>query len=190
VRTFAIPFYFGSKSGAKSRVKKAQDLNPQHAICPLRRQAFFWPGLTCIGVEPGWLSAQVCRRQADRPRPEGPPPPPQGARPRLQRNQVSDPPCPTDPDPTPDPTPDPDPAIFVSDLQDDNSNFCCFLYFLRFTFWSYIYINCQRLKVIKKSQNSGNRGFSYYFCLIIEGSGARTNGSGRPKNIRIRIRNT
>jgi hypothetical protein len=40
-----------------------------------------------------------------------------------------------------------------------------------------------------------NKGFSYYFCLMIEGSGsgstALTNGSGsgfrRPKNIRIRI---
>jgi hypothetical protein len=42
------------------------------------------------------------------------------------------------------------------------------------------------------SQNSINQGFSYYFCLMIEGSGSR-----RPKNtwirwirIRIRIRNT
>ncbi len=42
------------------------------------------------------------------------------------------------------------------------------------------------------SQNSKNQGFSYYICLMIEGS-----GSGRPKNtwirwirIRIRIRNT
>jgi hypothetical protein len=38
------------------------------------------------------------------------------------------------------------------------------------------------------SQKSKNQGFSYYFCLIIEGSGAgpRTygSGSGRPKNIR------
>ncbi len=57
----------------------------------------------------------------------------------------------------------------------------------------------------KKSQNSMNRGFYYYFCLMIEGSGAgsrsvrHTNGSGsgRPKIIRIlriviriRIRNT
>jgi hypothetical protein len=41
-----------------------------------------------------------------------------------------------------------------------------------------------------------NPGFPSYFCLMIEGSGAGpvplTNGSGsrRPKNIRIRIRNT
>jgi hypothetical protein len=42
------------------------------------------------------------------------------------------------------------------------------------------------------SQNSRNQGFSYYFCLTIEGSGSGfiplTNGSGprRPKNKRIR----
>jgi hypothetical protein len=54
----------------------------------------------------------------------------------------------------------------------------------------------QREKVIKKSQNSRNQGFSYYFCLMIERSGPvpLTNGSRsgfrRPKNIRIRIRNT
>ncbi len=48
-----------------------------------------------------------------------------------------------------------------------------------------------------QSQNSRNQGFSYYFCLMIEGSGSgsipptRRSGSGsrRPKNIWIR-RNT
>jgi hypothetical protein len=44
--------------------------------------------------------------------------------------------------------------------------------------------------VKKKSQNCRNKGFSYCFCLMVEGSGSR-----RPKNtwirwIRIRIRNT
>jgi hypothetical protein len=40
------------------------------------------------------------------------------------------------------------------------------------------------------SQNSRNEGFSYYFCLIIEGSGSgtgsvpRTNGSGSATLIR------
>ncbi len=53
----------------------------------------------------------------------------------------------------------------------------------------------------KKSQNSRNQGFSHYYRLMIEGSGAGsksgtyvvgTDGSGseRPKSIRIRIRNT
>ncbi len=79
-------------------------------------------------------------------------------------------------------------------------------FFCLLLFWRYIY---QRYKVWKKSQSSSNQGFSYYFCLVIEGSGSGsragsiplTNGSGsrRPKNmwiqwigirIRIRIRNT
>ncbi len=55
-------------------------------------------------------------------------------------------------------------------------------------FWRYIYIIFLRWKVIKESQNSRNQGFSYYLCLMIEGSGSvdLTNGSGsrRPKNIR------
>ncbi len=55
----------------------------------------------------------------------------------------------------------------------------------------------------KKSQSSRNQSFSYYFCLVIEGSGSGStplsNGSAsglrRPKNmwirwIRVRIRNT
>ncbi len=87
---------------------------------------------------------------------------------------------------------DPDPAIFVSDLQDVNKKG-----FLLITFGRYIYIIFQRCKVEKKSQNTRNQCFSYYFWLMIEGSGSisLTNGSGfvRPKNIwilRIRIRNT
>ncbi len=48
------------------------------------------------------------------------------------------------------------------------------------------------IKSQKESQYSRNQGFSYYFCMMIEGSGS---GSWRPKNmwirrIRIRIRNT
>ncbi len=63
--------------------------------------------------------------------------------------------------------------------------------------------NFSKIKIQKESQNSRNQGFSYYFCMIIEGSGTipLTSGSGsgswRPKNtwirwirIRIRIRNT
>ncbi len=49
-----------------------------------------------------------------------------------------------------------------------------------------------------KSENNKNQGFSYFFCLMIAGSESGSipliNGSesrsGRPKNIRIRIRNT
>ncbi len=50
----------------------------------------------------------------------------------------------------------------------------------------------------KKLQNSRNQGSSYYFCLMMEGFGAgsgsihltKESGSGRPKNMWIRIRDT
>ena len=62
-----------------------------------------------------------------------------------------------------------------------------------------------KIKSQKESENRRNQGFSYYFCLMIEGSGSGTrsgsipltsgSGSGRPKHIcirwiRIRIHNT
>ncbi len=50
------------------------------------------------------------------------------------------------------------------------------------TFLRYIYVIFLRQKVIGKSENSGNQGFSSCFCW--------TNESGWPKNIRIRIHNT
>ncbi len=40
--------------------------------------------------------------------------------------------------------------------------------------WWHIYIILQGLKVIKKLQNSRNQGFSYYFCLMMEGSWAKS----------------
>jgi hypothetical protein len=80
---------------------------------------------------------------------------------------------------------DPDPAIFVIDLQEANKKL-----FFKSSFSAYYF-----LKV-----NLHLQGFSYYFCLMIEGSGAgfgfipliSRSGSGRPKSmwIRIRIRNT
>jgi hypothetical protein len=93
-----------------------------------------------------------------------------------------------------DPDSDPDPAIFVIALQDANkkliltSFFCLLLFEGAFT----SYFKDKKLK--KKSQYSRNQGFSYYFCLMIGGSGSisLTNGSvsvsRRPKNIRLRIR--
>ncbi len=83
-------------------------------------------------------------------------------------------------------------------------------FFLLITFWSYNDIIFLKIKSHKKSQNSMNQGFSYYFCMMIEASRSRagsgsgsiplTSGSGsgswRSKNlwirwirIRIRIRN-
>ncbi len=72
--------------------------------------------------------------------------------------------------------PDPDPAPFT-DLQDANKK--QFLMFLEGTFTSFLKI---KKKVIQKSQKSRNQSFSYYFCLLTEGSGS---GSRRPKNIQI-----
>ncbi len=58
------------------------------------------------------------------------------------------------------------------------------------------------VKVIRKSQNRRNQVFSYYYCSMMEGSGAGSGarsvlvtngsgcGSGRPKTLRIRIPNT
>ncbi len=83
---------------------------------------------------------------------------------------------------------DPDPAILVLDLQDANkklffSKFFCLLLFLKVNLHHF-----SKIKTIKESQNSGYQGFSYYFCLMIKGSGSGplTNGVGfrRPKNIR------
>ncbi len=98
----------------------------------------------------------------------------------------------------PDSDVDPDPAIFVIDLQSANKKLMFFknrfsaYYFLKehFTLTSYF----SKIKSQKEVTSSRNQGFSYYFCLVIEGSGSRsiplTNGSGsrRPKNIRIRRR--
>jgi hypothetical protein len=55
-----------------------------------------------------------------------------------------------------------------------------------------------KIKSKKKSQNSRNQGFSYYFCLMMEGAGSvfvttdPDADPGGPKNIRVRIwiRNT
>ncbi len=69
-----------------------------------------------------------------------------------------------------------------------------FISFLLITFWRNFFIIFQKIKSPKKSQNSKNQGFSYYFCLLIEGSESKfiplTNGSrsgsGRPQNMWIR----
>jgi hypothetical protein len=58
--------------------------------------------------------------------------------------------------------------------------------FLLITFWRYIYIILQRQKVILKSQNSWNKDFSYYFCLMMKGS--RSEAGSVPADLRIRLR--
>jgi len=90
-----------------------------------------------------------------------------------------------------DPDADPDPAIFVIDLQDENKKkqlkkkFFCLLLF-EGTFTSFF----KDKKSKRSHKNSRSQGFSYYFCLMIEGSGSipltRGSGSRRPKTMRIR----
>jgi hypothetical protein len=85
-----------------------------------------------------------------------------------------------------DPDTDTDPVIFVIDLQMPTKNgfkkffFSSDYYFLKVHFYHF-----QRYKAKKKSHKAvpRNQGFSYYFCLVIEGYGF---GSRRLKNIRIR----
>ncbi len=105
---------------------------------------------------------------------------------------------------------DPDPAIFV--IQDASKKLIVNTIFSAYYFLKVHLHHFSKIKSQKESQNRRNRGFSYYFCMmIIEGSGSGTgagsgsihltsrsgSGSGRPKNmwirwilILIRIRNT
>ncbi len=76
-----------------------------------------------------------------------------------------------------DPDADLDPDIFVIDLQNAKKK-----NFLLITFEGTFTSFFKEKKVQKKSQNNNNQGFSYFFCLMIEGSESRsiymTNGSG------------
>jgi hypothetical protein len=68
--------------------------------------------------------------------------------------------------------PAPDPAIFIIGLQD--ANFSAY-YFLKVHLHQF-----SKIKSHKEVTKSKNRGFSYYFCFMVEGSGfvPQTNGSG------------
>jgi hypothetical protein len=72
--------------------------------------------------------------------------------------------------------PDPDPAIFVIDLQDANKKLPYFLLkFFCLLLFVYICVhlhNFSKLKSQKEPQNSRNQGFSYYFGMMIGGSGS------------------
>ncbi len=77
----------------------------------------------------------------------------------------------TDPDPRLWPV-DPDPVIFVLDIQDAKKNY----FFLSFSAHYFLKVHLHHFykikNVTKKSQNSRNQGFSFYFCLMIGGSGS------------------
>ncbi len=65
---------------------------------------------------------------------------------------------------------------------------------LLFFYFFYLLHHFSKIKSQKESQNSRNQGFSYYFCMMIEGSGSvsgsipltNASGSGKPKNKWIR----
>jgi hypothetical protein len=99
-----------------------------------------------------------------------------------------------------DPDSDPDPAIFVIDLQDASKKLIFNTIFSAYYLLKLNLHHFSKIKSQKESQNRRNQGFSYYFCMMIEGSGAGSgsiplagrsgSGSERPKNMWIRIRNT
>ncbi len=66
---------------------------------------------------------------------------------------------------------DPDPAIFVIDLQDASNKLILNTIFSAYYFMK-VHLHHFKDKKSKESQNSRNQGFSYYFCMMIEGSGA------------------
>ena len=91
---------------------------------------------------------------------------------------------------------DPDPAIFGINLQDASKKTNFNTIFSAYYFLKLHLHNFSKIKSQKGSQNSRNQGFSYYYCMMIEKSGSGSipltsgSGSGRPKNMWIRIHNT
>jgi hypothetical protein len=86
---------------------------------------------------------------------------------------------------------DPDAAIFVTELQNAKKKLIIKKSFPAYCFLKvhlHNFSKVKRPKEVKKHLNLRNQGFSYYFCLLTEGSGPCY---GRPKImwIRIRIRN-
>jgi hypothetical protein len=89
--------------------------------------------------------------------------------------------------------PDLDPANFVL----DSKKYFFFLQSFPVYFFLKVHLHhFSNINVRKKSQNSRNQGFSYYFCLMIKGFRSVSvpltyvSAFRRPKNIRIRIHNT
>ncbi len=59
---------------------------------------------------------------------------------------------------------------FISGFQDANKK----LAFLRFFAYCFFKAHLHQFSKRKKSENSINQGFSYFFCMIMEGSGSRS----------------
>ena len=78
-------------------------------------------------------------------------------------------------DPNPDSDLDQDHAIFVIDLQDANKKLIYNIIFSAYYFLKVYLHHFSKIKSQKESQSRRNQGFSYYFCMMIKGSGS---GSG------------
>jgi hypothetical protein len=87
--------------------------------------------------------------------------------------------------------PNSDPAIFVIDLQDASKKIIFNTIFSAYYFLKVHLDHFTKIKSQKESQMSRNQGFSYYYCMLIEGSGSESGsipltsgagpGSGSPK---------
>jgi hypothetical protein len=74
-------------------------------------------------------------------------------------------------DPNLPPDMDPDPAIFIINLQDASQK----TFFFSFAAYCYLKVhlhNFSKIKSKKRHKTVGIKVFSYYFCLMIEGSGS------------------
>jgi hypothetical protein len=68
---------------------------------------------------------------------------------------------------------DPDPAVFVIDLQDASKKLIFNTIFSACYFLKVHLHYLSKIKSQKESQNSRIPDFSYYFCMMKEGSGSR-----------------
>ncbi len=71
----------------------------------------------------------------------------------------------------PDSDPDPDPAIFVIDLQASQKLIFNTIFSVYYRLKVHLH-HFSKIKSQKEPQNSRKQGFSYYFCMMIEGSGS------------------
>jgi hypothetical protein len=83
---------------------------------------------------------------------------------------------------------DPHPALFVRELQDTNKKCICLKFFCLLLFFSFF----ADKKLYRSHKTAGIKAFLYIFAwLVVESqSVSLTSGSGRPKNLRIRLWNT
>ncbi len=70
-------------------------------------------------------------------------------------------------------------CYFLIDLEDDNKKLFFLSFYATYYFLKVYLHHFSKIESHKEIKNSRNREFSYYFCMMM-------GGSGRPKNLRIR----